>query len=192
MTIQHRLISDPDLHEPKGIASSAANKVYVADGEGSGSWEFPPASVFGEIYIDIGVTTQTLSAASAYAKLNPTAEWTQGIVSGLTSDPTNGYLTLTQAGKYEVTFWIVLDTAAISATSTYKFKYAINDVINGRTLSIKKYTNGAERLTLSATGYLSLDTAGSTLSIQVAGDDTSSSTNITVIDAGLSAIRLSE
>lgn len=39
MTIQHKLITDPDIHEPKGVAASTANKVYVADGAGSGTWK---------------------------------------------------------------------------------------------------------------------------------------------------------
>lgn len=39
MTIQHKDIPDAQLHEPKGIVSSAANKVYVANGAGSGTWK---------------------------------------------------------------------------------------------------------------------------------------------------------
>ena len=36
---EHNLITDPYLHEPKGISTAAANKVYVADGAGSGGWK---------------------------------------------------------------------------------------------------------------------------------------------------------
>lgn len=39
MTIQHRLLTGADLHEPKGAASAAAGNVYVADGAGSGAWD---------------------------------------------------------------------------------------------------------------------------------------------------------
>lgn len=38
-TIQHNVLTDPDLHEPKGISSATANQIYVADGAGSGAWE---------------------------------------------------------------------------------------------------------------------------------------------------------
>ena len=38
MTIQHKLITGADLHEPKDVAAAAANKVYVANGSGSGTW----------------------------------------------------------------------------------------------------------------------------------------------------------
>jgi hypothetical protein len=192
MTIQHSLITDPDIHEPKGVASAASNKVYVSDGAGSGDWSFLPAGFFGEIYIDAGTTTQTLSAASAYAKLNPTAEWTSGILNGLAADPTNGELVLSQTGKYFISFWIVFDTASIAAAAKYNFKYALNGSFNGRTLSVGKYTNGAERLTLSASGFADITTPNTDLSIFVGGDGTSSNTNITVFEAGLSAIRLAD
>lgn len=35
---EHVNISDPDIHEPKGVAASPAGKVYVSDGLGSGAW----------------------------------------------------------------------------------------------------------------------------------------------------------
>tara|TARA_R110000787_G_scaffold231889_1_gene339222 strand:+ start:570 stop:1139 length:570 start_codon:yes stop_codon:yes gene_type:complete len=38
MTIQHNTITGTDLHEPKGAAAAAANKVYVANGSASGAW----------------------------------------------------------------------------------------------------------------------------------------------------------
>lgn len=31
-------VTDPNLPEPKGVASASANEVYVADGSGSGDW----------------------------------------------------------------------------------------------------------------------------------------------------------
>jgi hypothetical protein len=191
MTIQHSLITDPDIHEPKGVAAAAAGKVYVSNGTGGGSWQFPPASLYGEIYIDAGVTAQTLSAASAYAKLNPTAEWTAGITSGLATDATNGYITLSQAGKYLVTFWVSFDTAAIAAGSKYNFRFALNDTSTGRILTVDKKTAGAERLSVSFTSFISA-TAGQSLSVRTAGDGTSSSTDITVVESGLTAVRLSE
>lgn len=39
MTIQHKLITDPDIHEPKGVAAATSNKVYVSNGSGSGTWQ---------------------------------------------------------------------------------------------------------------------------------------------------------
>jgi len=38
MAIEHASIPDDGLHEPKGVANAAADRVYVADGASSGSW----------------------------------------------------------------------------------------------------------------------------------------------------------
>lgn len=36
---QHRTISDPDIHEPKGVAGAESGTVYIANGTNSGSWQ---------------------------------------------------------------------------------------------------------------------------------------------------------
>ena len=191
MTIQHKNIAEADLHEPKGVSTAPANKVYVSNGSGSGSWQALPAKLYAEIYIDGGSTTQTLSAASAYAQLNPTGEWTENLKNGLTTTPANGEITLTSGGAYLIEFWIVFDTAAISSGSLYNFKFAINGTPAPRILNTKKTTNNVDRLHLSAQGLASVS-AGDILSMYVGGDGTSSSTNITVLEAGLIAIKLAD
>lgn len=37
-TVQHNVLTGSALHEPKGVASASANRVYVANGLGSGTW----------------------------------------------------------------------------------------------------------------------------------------------------------
>lgn len=36
--VNHSTLTDPYLHEPKGVAAASSGDVYVADGAGSGSW----------------------------------------------------------------------------------------------------------------------------------------------------------
>jgi hypothetical protein len=36
--VQHSTLSDPNLHEPKGASTAAANGVYLSNGSGSGAW----------------------------------------------------------------------------------------------------------------------------------------------------------
>lgn len=36
--VNHSSLTDPYLHEPKGVAAASAGKVYVANGSGSGTW----------------------------------------------------------------------------------------------------------------------------------------------------------
>ena len=38
MSVRHSVLTDPEIHEPKGIASAAARRVYVSNGAGSGTW----------------------------------------------------------------------------------------------------------------------------------------------------------
>ena len=53
MTIQHRTITDPQIHEPKGVAAAASGEVYVANGAGSGAWA---AGISGQ-QVQIGYAT---------------------------------------------------------------------------------------------------------------------------------------
>lgn len=36
--VNHGTLTDPYLHEPKGISAASSGEVYVADGAGSGAW----------------------------------------------------------------------------------------------------------------------------------------------------------
>lgn len=41
MAIEHSILTDPDVHEPKGISGASSGTVYVANGAGSGVWTDP-------------------------------------------------------------------------------------------------------------------------------------------------------
>ena len=55
--IEHSAITDPNIHEPKGVATATANQVYLSDGASSGAWTnlvdsvFPASGRWGEIYV---------------------------------------------------------------------------------------------------------------------------------------------
>ena len=189
MTIQHNVITDPDIHEPKGVASATSGKVYISNGSGSGAWGYPPAKAHAEIYIAGGATAHTLAGASAYSLLNPSGEWTEGDTSILTTTVGSGLITLSQAGTYYVDFWINFTTAAIAAGAVYNFKYALSGTTSARLTTVSKPTNGADKLTLASSGLVNA-TAGQTLSMYVGGDGTSSATNITPTEAGLTVLYL--
>ena len=46
MPTEHNTITDPEIHEPKGVAAAASGEVYVANGAGSGSWTASEDAVF--------------------------------------------------------------------------------------------------------------------------------------------------
>ena len=183
--IQHAVLTDPQLHEPKGVSTAASGKVYRANGSGSGVWVFPSGHAYGELFIDNGVTAQTLPAASAKAKLNPTGEWTTNGNANVTLSAANGTITILQGGEYQLNFWVSFTTASATSQAKYNFHYAVDGVPSARKMVVAKYSNGADTLNCSAIGYASLS-ANSVVSIYVGGDATTSSTAITVLEAGLS------
>jgi hypothetical protein len=185
--VQHNSLTDPNLHEPKGVSTAASGKVYVANGGGSGSWEYISGHSFGELYVEGGVTAQTLSASNALAKLNPTGEWTVNGNKNMTLSATNGTLTVFTAGEYQLNFWAVFDTAAIATGAAYNFHYNVNGVSSTRKVYVKKISNGVDTLNVTALGFVTLP-AGAVISMYVGGDATSSGTNITVREASLSAL----
>lgn len=40
-SVEHAVLTDPNLHEPKGVATAAADSIYQANGSGAGSWKLP-------------------------------------------------------------------------------------------------------------------------------------------------------
>lgn len=40
--VEHSVLTGTDLHEPKGISAAVANRVYLSNGAGSGSWTTVP------------------------------------------------------------------------------------------------------------------------------------------------------
>lgn len=56
MAIQHAVIPDAQLHEPKGVVSASAGQVYVANGSGSGTWKKPDTTVLAGMSGDSGST----------------------------------------------------------------------------------------------------------------------------------------
>ena len=67
-TIEHSVLPNADLHEPKNINSAASGAVYVADGAGSGVWR--GASAYGGWrYSDVSTGT-TFTTPTSYTLLN--------------------------------------------------------------------------------------------------------------------------
>lgn len=44
MPTNHAVITDPQIHEPKGVAGASSGTLYEANGSGSGVWKKPDAS----------------------------------------------------------------------------------------------------------------------------------------------------
>ena len=185
--IQHSAITDPNIHEPKGITTALNGQMYVADGGGSGDWKFTSGHAYGELYISNNSTAQTLAAASGTAVLNPASAWQANGFQNVTLTPASGTITLPQAGEYQLNFWAVFETASISSGAAYNFFYALNGTPGTRKVYAKKTSNGVDTLHVHATGFVAAS-ANDIVSMFVGGDGTSSGTNIIIKEAGLSAL----
>lgn len=69
--VQHSTLTDPQLHEPKGISSAGAGHVYLSDGVGSGEWKHAHRYVNGFIPFNIA-STYNHSVTTDFTGLNPT------------------------------------------------------------------------------------------------------------------------
>ena len=104
--VNHSTLSDPFLHEPKGVASASSGDVYLANGSGSGTWtsrqailtvQFPDISSASNLYVPIpyaGTITKIQSALTA-AISGGDAVFTVTNSSGASM----GVLTITQSGS---------------------------------------------------------------------------------------------
>ena len=62
--VNHSTLTDPYLHEPKGIASAGAGNIYVSDGAGSGDWTKGHAHING--YISFDATSPSIYPQCSY------------------------------------------------------------------------------------------------------------------------------
>jgi hypothetical protein len=63
---EHSAITDPNIHEPKGVAAASANQIYIANGAGSGSWQAIPSTP--ETWTTVMKTAnQTRTSSTAFA-----------------------------------------------------------------------------------------------------------------------------
>lgn len=70
--VNHSTLTDPYLHEPKGVATASSGSVYVADGAGSGDWSKAHAHINGYIPFDPVTPAYQHSVTTGYTVLDPT------------------------------------------------------------------------------------------------------------------------
>lgn len=69
--VNHSTLTDPYLHEPKGVAAATNGSVYLANGAGSGAWVHPHHYVSG--YVDFDTASpESQSITTTFSALDPT------------------------------------------------------------------------------------------------------------------------
>lgn len=80
MAIQHNTITDPNIHEPKGVSTATDGQVYKADGAGSGTWTSPllgqDTATAGQVFISDGANSGEFVGlykySNVYVNFDPT------------------------------------------------------------------------------------------------------------------------
>lgn len=119
--VQHSSLTDPNLHEPKGVASATANKVYMSNGSGSGAWtavNLLPGTGWGKYTNTTYVGTTGLAVS------------TSDVLIPFTTADTVTQLPITLAGV----------TSSLMDLSTETLQFVSNGDLHSLTLTFKIYS----------------------------------------------------
>lgn len=89
MTIQHRLIPEAQLHEPKGVSTAVINKVYKSNGAGSGTWDDIDSSMLQGLSGDAGLANKKFltNGTNGFTLVTDAAYGAQVITNNATNFP---------------------------------------------------------------------------------------------------------
>lgn len=142
--IQHRLIADAELHEPKGVVSANTDEVYSADGVGSGSWGPVDISGIGaanvdEVFVSDGVGSGDwkLHKPKNTVVINDMSDFPA---------PAGGVITLEDYTAYVI---------GTNLTTSDRFQLGVENVFSavGGRISIITYTGAATLFTGSGASF---------------------------------------
>lgn len=105
---EHSTLTDPELHEPKGVAAAASGEVYVANGAASGVWtqqkgyfaithHIEDISVAGNHYIPIPKAGTVINVVSIIEGALTTADLVLTVYNSAAASM--GTITVTQIGS---------------------------------------------------------------------------------------------
>ncbi len=105
--VNHSTLTDPYLHEPKGVASASTGKVYVANGSGSGAWQDHRRSVFTLHFTDLSTAENFYCPIPFGGTVSRVTTVLEGSITGSdlvvtvknSSAATMGTITVTQSGS---------------------------------------------------------------------------------------------
>jgi hypothetical protein len=182
-TVQHSAITDPNIHEPKGVAAATVNKLYVSNGTGSGTWKklSPPqlsglttngqagdtltvdgsgnfvltGTPHGQVHFYDLVTPYTLTYPSAFTKLAPTT--TAGGIPSNFTEATTARLTYTGTDTVpmSISYSVSLDQTSGASRDIVVAIYKNGSASNG--YSVITTTTG-EKHNISGTHTVSMAT----------------------------------
>ena len=126
--VNHNTLTDPYLHEPKGVSTATAGQVYIANGAGSGDWVQNHNYINGYIAFDATTPAYNHSVTTSFTVLNPTFLISEALGWSGSASP-NARLIYTATAD---------TTAAINFTFSFK-----NNSGTSRDIELIFYKNGS-------------------------------------------------
>ena len=184
----HNILTGTALHEPKDVATAAANKVYVTDGGGSGSFKLnsPAAQHHARTIIvnNAVVTPITLAGDSTLHTpadfVSVSSLYTPAVSPGnIGITVSNGTFTATVDGIYQGVGWMSIKSNTNSALIGIAPMLNGTAVVTGEPITKSLAKTMGDTSTVTGFGFFPL-TAGDTLSLSVASNITN---DLTVIES---------
>lgn len=208
--VQHSAIADPNIHEPKGVASAAAGTVYVANGTGSGTWtralplgvdtatsgqvlvangvggatwqaNSPVSPDYGEIFI------QNNAVATTIATINTFVQATSGVTAGQLDGVTvaSNSLVVAASAKYILEAEVTLFGVAATPID-WNVDFLLNGAAFGRKQTVS--TTGTEKVTIGLRAITGTLSVGDAISLGIA--NATDTNDPTIVHASLTIRQL--
>lgn len=105
MSIEHNVIADPNIHEPKNIATANDGEIYIANGSSGGAWKGMHHLT---VYSDV---TQTVSGSTTWTDIALEVEGHKdGIIHSISVN--NEQMTVAQTGHYMLHYSVAADSSS--------------------------------------------------------------------------------
>lgn len=176
--VEHKNLTDPELHEPKGIAGASSDQVYVADGSGGGAWT-TQSPAYAQGYVTGNSSATTIATVDTPVAVNFGGAFVTDIINNFSVN-TAGLFTYT--GSKSITARVtatIFASQASAASKEYTFQVAKNSSVLAASLA-KVQTDGSVGRALSVTALVELVTNDT---IEIFVENNTDTTNVTIEEA---------
>jgi hypothetical protein len=127
MTIEHKNITDPNIHLPKGFGAASPLQYLRKNAGGTDVEWVDNYKAYGCMYATSGTTTGIDATWKAVndATLGGSVVWTQQVANRMTSNLTSGFWEATDAGIYQINISLSI-SGAIVATNEFQFTVGLS------------------------------------------------------------------
>jgi len=167
---EHVTITDPQIHEPKGVSTATSGEIYVANGLGSGTWQLPDSFDVGTMYLE-----PLLSASSLAVTQNPAGtdqalkvEYGPAQNNGDVALAADGTITFVTAGTYQIRILHQLGRTGGAGVSRLHLRALVNGSFVGTTRTA--LLSDSEVSVLFSDSFWITSAAGGTLAFELIRD----------------------